>query len=83
MTQAEDKPVEAPAAEPAPAEDTTGADTKTDTNAGKKVDKKSLLTKLKAIIKKVLPTKKASAPGTTEEPAHEAAAPVEPETAAA
>jgi len=81
MSEVENKPVDVPAAEPAPAEDTAGVDLKTASNAVKKVDKKSLLAKLKAIIKKVLPSKKAVSSGTTDEPASEGAAPVEPETA--
>lgn len=81
MSEVENKPVDVSAAEPAPAEETSGGvDTKATTNAIKKVDKKSMLAKLKAIIKKVLPHKKLPAAATTEEPAAEAA-PVEPETA--
>jgi hypothetical protein len=81
MSEVENQPVDVSAAEPAQAEETSGGvDTKATTNALKKVDKKSMLAKLKAIIKKVLPHKKVAAVGTTGEPTAEAA-PVEPETA--
>jgi len=69
------------AAEPAPVEEqSSGLDTKAVSGAIKKVDKKGLLSKLKAICKKVLPKKKAPVEvteTTTEEPAAEAAVPAE------
>jgi len=82
MSEIENKPVdapvaEAPAAETAPAAD-ADVDTKVPTDVVKKVgDKKSMLAKLKAIIKKVLPGKKEKAIPTTTEEQPEDAAPVE------
>jgi len=85
MSEIENKPVdapvsEAPAAETAPATDVDAAPS----DSGKKVDKKGLMAKLKAIIKKVLPGKKEKpAPTTTEEQPEDATAPVEPAPTAA
>lgn len=81
MSEVESTPVDVPAAEPAPAEETTTTvDAKVSTGAIKKVDKKSLLTKFKTIIKKVFP-KKVKVAATGEESEPEAAAPVEPDAA--
>lgn len=82
MSEVENQAVEVPATEAAPAEEIAPtSDTKIDAGVinMKKVDKKSLIAKLKTIIKRVLPSKKDKAAATTEEPASEA---VEPAPAA-